>query len=142
MHCSGLALFVLALAAGALAGPFTPDLYWPTQVPAGASSFTAVAVDNIRMEVYVAQRSANYSQPILVFDKLGSLLRSWGKDTVSFSNGWGVHGLNVIAANNTPYIFVADTGDHTVKKYVLFFTNLGWGLRDLCAMKRNDDMQE
>lgn len=113
-----LSLLSLLLGAPAHAGPYTPDLYWPQSLPAGTNMFTAVSLDNTRSEVYVAQRSTNYPQPVLVFDKEGNLLRTWGNDTISKSGGsWGVHGLNVIADNTTAYVFITDVGDHTVKKY-------------------------
>ncbi len=45
-------------------------------------------------EIYVAQRSAEYPQPILVYDYQGQLLRAWGNGTISFIGGeFGVHGI-------------------------------------------------
>ncbi len=112
-----LAASVLAFALCARAGPYTPDMNWPTSIPANASSFSAIALDTIHREVYVTQRSAAYPQPILVFDLEGNLLRTWGNTTISHdAGGWGLHGLNFEAVSGVGYIWVTDTGDHTVKK--------------------------
>ena len=85
---------VLACAVAlARAGPYTPDLFWPQDLPANASGFSAVAIDTLHSEVHVAQRGLAYPAPILVFDKEGNLLRTWGSDTITRATGWGIHGL-------------------------------------------------
>ena len=77
---------------------YTLDASWPSELPALASAFSAVAVDDAPQgkEIYVIQRGPNYSDPVLVFNEAGKLLRSWGKATISFvNNTWGSHALNI-----------------------------------------------
>ena len=66
-----------------------------------------VAVDKDD-NVYVFNRS---SHPIMVFDKAGNFLDSWGEIGVHFSVPHGI----TIAPNGD--VFTADTGDHTVRRW-------------------------
>jgi hypothetical protein len=87
---------VLALAVLAFAGPYTPDLTWPTSIPKGAAQFTAMALDTTQEEglVYVAQRSTAFPQPILAFSKEGDFKFAWGNTSISRAgSSWGVHGM-------------------------------------------------
>ena len=68
---------------------------------------TAVAADS-KDNVYVFNRGEH---PMIVFDREGNFLRSWGEDI--FSRAHGIF----IAPDDT--IFCADEGDHTVKKCTL-----------------------
>mmetsp|Transcript_30572 Transcript_30572/g.64891 ORF Transcript_30572/g.64891 Transcript_30572/m.64891 type:complete len:354 (-) Transcript_30572:84-1145(-) len=74
------------------------DPTWPRGLPAEAEEISAIAVNHLAEtgpEIHVSQRGSSLD-PILVFDRAGRLLRSWGNASVSFVNGtWGSHGLNV-----------------------------------------------
>jgi DNA-binding beta-propeller fold protein YncE len=79
------------------------------QLPAGKSwrEVAAVAVDS-KDRVYAFNRG---DHPMMVFDKDGSFLTSWGEGL--FSNA---HGLTM-APDDT--LYCADTGDHTVRHCTL-----------------------
>ena len=74
--------------------------YWIHDV----SSISIDAADN----VYAFVRGPH---PVMVFDRDGNLLRTWGEGL--FSNPHGSH----IAADG--YIYLTDNGDHTVRKCTL-----------------------
>ena len=63
--------------------------------------------------VYVAVRDVPYpgvsSGAILVFDREGSFLRSWGEDLFTTPHGMWI--------SDTDEIYFADSADHTVRKY-------------------------
>ncbi len=69
---------------------------------------SAVATDSSG-EVYVFQRGED-ADPIVVFDKDGKYLRSWGRD-LDFGNE---HGLRVDRDDN---IWITDNGNHQVMKF-------------------------
>ncbi len=69
---------------------------------------SAVATDSAG-EVYVFQRGAD-ADPIVVFDKDGKYLRSWGRD-LDFGNE---HGLRVDRDGN---VWITDNGNHQVMKF-------------------------
>ena len=69
---------------------------------------SAVATDSSG-EVYVFQRGAE-ADPIVVFDKDGKYLRSWGRD-LDFGNE---HGLRVDRDDN---VWITDNGNHQVMKF-------------------------
>ena len=69
---------------------------------------SAVATDSAG-EVYVFQRGAE-ADPIVVFDKDGKYLRSWGRD-LDFGNE---HGLRVDRDDN---VWITDNGNHQVMKF-------------------------
>ncbi len=69
---------------------------------------SAVATDSSG-EVYVFQRGED-ADPIVVFDKDGKYLRSWGRD-LDFGNE---HGLRVDRDDN---VWVTDNGNHQVMKF-------------------------
>jgi hypothetical protein len=117
MHSLSPVLLALALAFPVLGGPYTPDLYWPTSIPANATAFSAIAIDTIHSEIYAAQRGLAYPQPILVFNKEGDLLRSFGAGQIAKDSGsWGVHGLSFDVVNGAGFLWVTDTIAHTVIK--------------------------
>jgi DNA-binding beta-propeller fold protein YncE len=64
----------------------------------------SVAVDS-QDRVYVFNRGAH---PMIVFDRYGNFLRSWGEGVFSRA-----HGLNIGADYN---LYCTDDGDHTVRK--------------------------
>jgi DNA-binding beta-propeller fold protein YncE len=66
---------------------------------------SAVATDS-EDRVFVFHRGKN---PILVFDRDGKYLRSWGDDAIK-----AAHGLRIDNANN---VWVTDTGNHQVLKF-------------------------
>ena len=79
---------------------------WP-QLPEGVrlGEVSAVSVDSAD-HVYVFQRGKN---PIMVFDRDGKFLRSWGDDLVKTA-----HGLRVDHDDN---VWVTDMGHHLVMKF-------------------------
>lgn len=115
---------ILALASihasSASAPSYILDPSWPVS-KSTAALFTAAAVDSTvyPTEIYVAQRSAAYPEPIMVFSEDGVILRSWGNDTVSFiDNEWGVHGIQLqFDTPNGTVLILTDMLQHTVKKY-------------------------
>src|SRR5207253_5606138 len=66
---------------------------------------SAVATDSAD-RVYVFHRG---KRPVLVFDRDGTYLRSWGDDLVKTA-----HGLRIDHANN---VWVTDIGNHLVMKF-------------------------
>src|SRR5262245_12605698 len=105
-------LLCLALFTGAAAvapsndkGPveYRPVAGWP-ELPANIKlgGVSAVATDSAD-RVYLFHRGKN---PIVVLDKDGKYLRSWGDDAVKNS-----HGLRVDHENN---IWITDIGNHLV----------------------------
>lgn len=83
--------------------PVADWLKLPDTVKLGAVS--AVATDSAD-RVYIFHRG---KQPILVFDKDGKYLRSWGDDAVKTA-----HGLRIDREDN---IWVTDIGNHQVLKF-------------------------
>jgi DNA-binding beta-propeller fold protein YncE len=79
---------------------------WP-QVPEGVKlgAVSAVATDSDD-RVYVFHRG---KQPILVFDRQGKFLRSWGDDVIKTP-----HGLRIDRENN---VWITDIGHHQVMKF-------------------------
>ena len=65
---------------------------------------TAVAVDS-KDNVYVFNRSAH---PVIVYDREGRFLRTWGEDIFTLAHG--------IAVGPDDSIYCVDVGDHTVRK--------------------------
>ena len=65
---------------------------------------TAVAVDS-KDNVYVFNRG---TQPMVVFDRDGNFLRSWGGDIFTLAHG--------VSVGPDDSIYCADSGDHTVRK--------------------------
>lgn len=88
-------------------GKFTYEVVpqWPLNIEGINKEVAGVAV-NSRDEVHVLTRSAH---PLLIFDRDGRFLRSWGEGL--FTNTHGIF----IAPDDT--VFIADNGDHTVRKF-------------------------
>ena len=73
------------------------DKSWQPRFPDGAHTFSAVAVSPSGA-VYVSQRGNTSISPILVLDRNGTLLRSWGAKniatrTAQSTETWGAHGV-------------------------------------------------
>jgi len=102
---AGVAVLAPSADQGGLPG-YQPVAGWP-QLPEQRklAAVTAVATDAAD-RVYVFQRG---KQPILVFDKEGKLVRSWGEGLVKTA-----HGLRVDRDNN---IWITDIGHHLVTKF-------------------------
>ncbi len=85
---------------------YRPVAGWP-QVPEAVKlgQVSAVATDSAD-RVYVFHRG---KQPILVFDRQGKFLRSWGDGLIKTA-----HGLRVDRENN---VWVTDMGHHLVMKF-------------------------
>jgi DNA-binding beta-propeller fold protein YncE len=85
---------------------YRPVAGWP-QLPENIKfgSVSAVATDS-KDRVYVFHRG---KQPIMVFDRQGKFLRSWGDDVVKTA-----HGLRIDRENN---VWVTDMGHHLVMKF-------------------------
>mgnify|MGYP003650496883 FL=1 len=81
------------------------DMNW-AKLPDGWAfmDVAAVAVDS-KDQVYVFNRGEH---PMIVFDRDGNFLRSWGEGV--FNRAHGVH----IASDDT--LYCTDDGDHTVRK--------------------------
>src|SRR5688572_11022434 len=99
--------------ASLLAGPvrsdvpdYRPVAAWP-QLPDGLKlgAVSGVATDSAD-RVYVFHRG---KKPILVFDREGKFLRSWGDDLIK-----SAHGLRIDRENN---VWVTDIGRHLVMKF-------------------------
>jgi DNA-binding beta-propeller fold protein YncE len=108
-------LFCFALAAVTAAGDkplragipdYQPVAGWPT-VPASLKlgPVSAVATDSAA-RVYVLQRA---EPPVLVFDRGGTFLRSWGSGLLK-----NPHGLRV---DRDDHVWVTDTSRHVVMKF-------------------------
>lgn len=103
----GKLLLLLVAPVGAADIPdYRPVGGWP-QVPASVKlgQVSGVATDSAD-RVYVFHRG---KQPILVFDRAGKFLRSWGDDQIK-----SAHGLRIDKENN---VWVTDIGHHRVLKY-------------------------
>jgi hypothetical protein len=96
---------------------------WPRGMPAVSKQLSAVGVDPYVLggvEVYVAQRGGNLSQPILVFNETGDLVRTFGGDSIARdgTGTWGCHGLSVRSSpTNHTEIWVNDFVEFTTKVY-------------------------
>lgn len=96
---------------------------WPHGMPPHSTSLSAVGVDPYVLggsEVYIAQRGPNLTQPILVFNEAGDLVRSFGGDSIArdASGAWGCHGLSVRATpSDATQIWVNDFVEFTTKVY-------------------------
>ena len=96
---------------------------WPHGMPAHSTSLSAVGVDPYVLggsEVYIAQRGPNLTQPILVFNEAGDLVRSFGGDSIArdASGAWGCHGLSVRAtASDATQIWINDFVEFTTKVF-------------------------
>lgn len=86
---------------------FRPVEGWP-RLPQGWSfhEVAGVAVDSSD-NVYVLTRGA---QPVIVFDREGNCLRSWGEGLFS-SRPHGIH------ISPDDFIFCVDDGNHTIRKF-------------------------
>lgn len=85
---------------------YEPVADWPTLPEGRQLGPVAGVASDTSDRVYVFHRG---KQPILVFDKDGKFLRSWGDDLVKTA-----HGLRVDRDNN---IWITDIGNHTVTKF-------------------------
>lgn len=97
------------------------DTIWPLEkLTLAGAFFTAVAVEPGTGRVHAAQRNSSFGEPILVFDRLGHHLASWGSNVVAQSGAqWGVHGMNLqpdlaSANGNEFFIWITDVIAHTV----------------------------
>jgi DNA-binding beta-propeller fold protein YncE len=102
----GLALLCLVPARQPNPPDYRPVSDWP-QLPPGLKlgQVSAVATD-AEDNVYVFHRGP---QPILVFDRHGKFLRSWGDDVVKTA-----HGLRIDDDGN---VWITDIGHHQVMKF-------------------------
>ena len=68
---------------------YTLDASWQPRFPAGAHTFSGVAVGKHNSdELFVTQRGNTSLDPVLVLDRHhGALLRSWGSDSVFIRDG-------------------------------------------------------
>ena len=96
---------------------------WPRGMPAVSKQLSAVGVDPYVLggaEVYIAQRGGNLSQPILVFNETGDLVRAFGGDSIARDDTgtWGCHGLSVRSSpTKHTEIWVNDFVEFTTKVY-------------------------
>jgi DNA-binding beta-propeller fold protein YncE len=85
---------------------YRPVAGWPT-IPAEIKlgPVSAVATD-VKDNVFIAHRGP---KPILIFDRAGKFLRSWGDDHIKTA-----HGLRIDPEGN---VWVTDIGNHLVMKF-------------------------
>lgn len=113
---------------GAASIHYEIDSSWQPAFPAGTGSFAAVDVVGDR--VFVGQRNTSFSDPMLVFDRTGKFLYSFGAAEVGRgvhhgSENWGVHGVNVrqptscSSGSRDNTVWVSDFLDHKVLTYTL-----------------------
>jgi hypothetical protein len=107
---------IIAAANAAAASIYTWQQDWPT-IPAiyNLSSITAVAVANGSTgsaEIHVAQRGTG-APPVLVFERGGTFLRSWGTENVT-----SIHGIQAESGNPST-LWITDVGDATVKQFAI-----------------------
>src|SRR5262245_856285 len=85
---------------------YRPVAGWPTIPPEiKLGPVSAVATD-AKDNVFVAHRGP---KPILIFDRAGRFLRSWGDEHIKTA-----HGLRIDPAGN---VWVTDIGNHLVLKF-------------------------
>src|SRR5207302_10429431 len=85
---------------------YRPVAGWPQSPPKlELGPVSAVATDS-KDRVYVAHRGP---KPILVFERDGTFLRSWGDEHIKT-----VHGLRIDPEGN---VWVTDIGNHLVMKF-------------------------
>jgi hypothetical protein len=118
-----LSTLAAALAASTAHAGYVLDAGWPSGMPAASYQLSAVGVDPFVVggaEVYVAQRGANLTQPILVFNEAGELVRSFGAGHIARDDKgvYGCHGLSVRSAMDSPtQIWVNDFDEYTTKVF-------------------------
>ncbi len=93
------------------AGKFTYEVAegWG-ELPEGwkFTQVAGIAVDS-QDRVYVFNRSEH---PMIIFDRDGKFITSWGEGI--FNNAHGIH------MEADEYLYLADSGDHTVRKFTLY----------------------
>lgn len=113
-----VAATVAAMPARHTGALYTIDASWPQNKEALAGAFfTAVAVEPNSGYVHAAQRNISFPEPVLVFDRSGRHLYSWGSRVMAKSSTkWGVHGLNLQydVKSNTSRFWITDVVAHTV----------------------------
>jgi hypothetical protein len=109
------ALAALAVQVAALQYQLDPS--WPKQpLSADITGVSAAAFDDTSQEIYVLQRGAAVP-PILVYDKAGNLLRTWGGVNASRVVGAG-HGLHIMQKQgSSPWIWITDSQNCTVQAF-------------------------
>src|SRR5687767_5127695 len=105
-QCTLLVALTLIAPARAALPDYRPVAGWP-QLPANVKlgAVSGVATDSTD-RVYIFHRGKN---PIMVFDRDGKFLRSWGDEQVKMA-----HGLRIDRDNN---VWVTDIGNHQVFKF-------------------------
>lgn len=108
--------FVIFLAQS-LSLQYQLDPSWPKlPLDSGVSGVSAAAFDASAQEIYVLQRGSAIP-PIMVYDKSGELLRTWGGVNASRIVGAG-HGLHVQQqSGSTPLIWITDSQNCTVQAF-------------------------
>lgn len=85
---------------------YRPVAGWPRLPPKLTLGPVSAVATDARDRVYVAHRGP---RPVLVFDRDGTFLRSWGDDHVKTA-----HGLRIDPAGN---VWLTDIGNHLVMKF-------------------------
>lgn len=99
------------------------DPSWQPQFPIGSGSFAAVDVRGDR--IVIGQRNTSFDDPVLVFDKAGHFLHSFGRNEVGKgvhhgAANWGVHGINLHVRETSEQditVWVSDFLNHTIISY-------------------------
>jgi len=107
--------------------PYVMDSSWQPEFPAGTGTYSAVDVAGDR--VFVGQRSINFSDPVLVFDRAGRFLHSFGAGEIGQGihhdeTEYGVHGMNLhvlpasaAGSRGADTLWVTDFMNHSVVAY-------------------------
>jgi len=96
------------------------DASWRPQFPIGSGSYAAVDVHGDH--VVIGQRNTSFVDPVLVFDRAGHFLHSFGHKEVGKgvhhgAANWGVHGINLHVSETSEEdttVWVTDFLNHTV----------------------------
>jgi len=106
-------LLLAALCVLIAANDYKLDKTWqlPAEVTFGAC--LGLALDDQAGEVYIGQ-TGSAALPVVVLDKNGTYLRSWGNGTITKGQP---HGIRVRYYQGETTVWVADQGDHTVKYF-------------------------
>jgi len=123
-----IALVAVVPALAALAyQPYVLDPSWQPEFPVGTGTYSAVDVAGDK--VFVGQRSINFSNPVLVFDRTGRFLNSFGAGEIGQGlhheeTEFGVHGVNLhvhpaaaTGSRGADTLWVTDFMNHSVLAY-------------------------
>mmetsp|Transcript_8867 Transcript_8867/g.22969 ORF Transcript_8867/g.22969 Transcript_8867/m.22969 type:complete len:376 (+) Transcript_8867:70-1197(+) len=121
---------------------YVVDPTWNLRLPPCVGLFSAVAVSGDL--VFVSQRNASFADPVLMLNRAGDLLLSFGAEHVGRANGtFGSHGLAVqpadlVSGRREETIWVMDFFNHAVLSFNLTGELLGKAGRNGAASAEPD----